>query len=589
MSSRVKPLGAVIALIVAITTASSAFAAITYTVEFRDHYGVAGGLENSYISSGVPGYNIQGERLCTSLSDPACALTASIFAVLPYCQSATEANCVESLAVTTPRVTSGAATYLRTVGNKVFEADPANGIPAGANWSLFEVPGLKTAGLPSTYGVKVRVELQKIPMIGVKATSFSTVVTPYEIGTTTAADSVLSNYINPLGQSGIRGTGGDISCLWVKAGECGREKPFPADAKITVKIHIGNYLTSWLHGRLADPTVTIEKLDSRQNVLTVSGKPVIVPGVKGTATTEIIQGKTPLRDGAGMKLDSSQDNSLEQFLFFEQFFNKKATVLDEVWSFRSLGLEAVASAASDTLGVSNPLGSISSVLGGGAAGISNPLTSGSKSVSDLTGLGASAAKCVPEASQIVGAILGTDSVSSLIGLVTTNSLTYAAGPPKFADGFLNYKVAGLHKNPDDSIFQGSYDLVMSSKIARCIYGFEGSAPLYATVSVVNSDGGESTLATESVQEEGGWLRLKARGFTFSSPTLKIKLTQNAPSAPTQPAQPAKSESTNSSTPEKSASAAPVPAKKISITCVKGKVVRKVSGVAPKCPAGFKKK
>lgn len=589
MFSRIKPLAAIIGLIVAITTASSALAAITYTVEFRDHYGVAGGLENSYISSGVPGYNFQGERLCTSFSDSSCALTATIYAVLPSCQSASEANCVESLSVTTPRVTSGAATYLRTVGTKVFDADPALGLPAGANWSLFEVPALKSAGLQSTYGVKVRVELQKIPLVGVKATSFSAIVTPYELGTTTAADGVLSNYINPLGQSGIRGSGGDITCLWVKSGECGREKAFPADANITVKIHIGNYLTSWLHGRLTDPTVSIAKLDDRQNILTVSGKPVIVPGVKSSATTEIIPGKTPLRDGGGIKYDSSQDSSLDQFLFFEQFFNKKATVLDEVWSFRSLGVEAVASAATDTLGVSNPLGSISSVLGGGtpsAAGITNPLTSGSKSVSDLTGLGASAAKCVPEASQIVGAILGTDSVSSLIGLVTTNSLTYAPGPPKYTDGFLNYKVAGLHKNPDDSIFQGSYDLVMSSKIARCIYGFEGSGPLYATVSVVNSDGGETTLATESVKEEGGWLKLKARGFTFSSPTLKIKLTQNAPSAPTQPA---KSESAAPATPEKSAGATAAPAKRISITCTKGKVVRKVTGVSPKCPAGFKKK
>lgn len=589
MSSRFKPLAALVAMIVAITTASSALAAITYTVEFRDHYGVAGGLENSYISSGVPGYNLQGERLCTSLSDPSCALTATIFAVLPYCQSATEANCVESLSVTTPRITNGTANYLRTVGTKAFDADPANGIPAGANWSLFEIPALKSAGLQSTFGVKVRVELQKIPLVGVKATSFSAIVTPYEIGTTTAADSVLSNYINPLGQSGIRGTGGDITCLWVKAGECGREKAFPADANISLKLHIGNYLTSWLHGRLADPTVSIAKLDNRQNVLTVSGKPVTVPGVKATATTEIIPGKTPLRDGGGMKLDSSQDSSLEQFLFFEQFFNKKATVLDEVWSFRSLGLEAVASSATDTLGVSNPLNSISSVLGGaGAGGVTNPLTSGNKSVSDLTGLGASAAKCVPEASQIVGAILGTDSVSSLIGLVTTNSLTYAPGPPKYSDGFLNYKVAGLHKNPDDSIFQGSYDLVMSSKIARCIYGFEGSGPLYATVSVVNSDGGESTLATESVKEEGGWLRLKARGFTFSSPTLKIKLTQNSPSAPTQPA---KNESATTSTADKSASASATTStvKRVSITCVKGKLTRKVSGVAPKCPAGFKKK
>ena len=587
MSLRIKPLAAILALLVALTTATSALAAISYTVEFRDHYGVVGGLENSYISSGVPGYNIQGEKLCTSLADPACALTASIFAILPYCQSPSEANCVESLAVTTPRVTSGNATYLRTAGNKVFDADPANGIPAGTNWSLFEVPGLKSAGLQSTFGVKVRVELQKIPMIGVKATSFSAIVTPYELGTTTAADSVLSNYINPLGQSSIRGTGGDITCLWVKAGECGREKAFPADANITLKLHIGNYLTSWLHGRLADPTVTIAKLDDRQNVLTVTGKPVNVPGVKGNATTEIIPGKTPLQGGGGMKIDSSQDNSLEQFLFFEQFFNKKATALDEVWSFRSLGLESVASSAADTLGVSNPLNSISSVLGsGGLGGISNPLTSGSKSVTDLTGLGASAAKCVPQASQIVGAILGTDSVSSLIGLVTTNSLTYAPGPPKYTDGFLNYKVAGLHKNPDDSIFQGSYDLVMNSKIARCIYGFEGSGPLYATVSVLNADGGETVLTTESVKEEGGWLRLKARGFTFSSPTLKIKLTQNVPAAPTQPA---KSESAAPAATPATAAPAKAPAKAISITCTKGKLIRKVSGVAPKCPAGFKKK
>ena len=578
MFSRTKAFAALVAMFIVVATCSSAFAAITYTVEFRDHYGVTGGLENSYISSGVPGYNIQGERLCTSLSDPSCALTASIFAVLPYCQSSSEANCVESLAVTTPRVSAGPATYLRTVGNKVFDADVANGIPAGTNWSLFEVPALKSAGLQSTFGVKVRVELQKIPLLGVKATSFSAVVTPYEIGTTSAADSVLSTWVNPLGQSSIRGTGGDINCLWVKAGECGKEKAFPSDAIITLKLHIGNYLTSWLHGRLAEPSVVIKELDQRQNVLTVSGKPVTVPGVKGTATTEIIPGKTPLQNGVGMKIDSSQDNSLEQFQMFEQFFNKKATVMDEVWSFRSLGLEAVASAAADTLGVSNPLGTISSVLGGGGlGGATNPLASGTKSTSDLTGLGASAAKCVPEASQVIGAILGTSSVNSLIGLVTTNSLTYAPGPPKYVDGYLNYKVAGLHNNPDNSVFQGSYDLVMSAKIARCIYGFEGSAPLYATVTVVNSDGGEQTLATESVKEEGGWIRLKARGFTFSSPTLKIKLTQSSP--------------TSSNTSEKT-TIVPAPSgpavKKISIICVKGKSVKKFSGTNPKCPSGFKK-
>jgi hypothetical protein len=34
---------------------------------------------------------------------------------------------------------------------------------------------------------------------------------------------------------------------------------------------------------------------------------------------------------------------------------------------------------------------------------------------------------------------------------------------------------------------------------------------------------------------------------------------------------------------------PVVAKKVTITCVKGKTSKKVTAVKPKCPAGYKKK
>ena len=37
------------------------------------------------------------------------------------------------------------------------------------------------------------------------------------------------------------------------------------------------------------------------------------------------------------------------------------------------------------------------------------------------------------------------------------------------------------------------------------------------------------------------------------------------------------------------SAKPAVAKKVTITCVKGKTVKKVTAVKPVCPAGFKKK
>jgi hypothetical protein len=71
--------------------------------------------------------------------------------------------------------------------------------------------------------------------------------------------------------------------------------------------------------------------------------------------------------------------------------------------------------------------------------------------------------------------------------------------------------------------------------------------------------------------------MTAGGFTFSTPSIKVKFSQDTP-APTP---------TASATP--SASAKPVLPKKISITCTKGKTVKKVTAIKPKCPVGYKKK
>ena len=74
-----------------------------------------------------------------------------------------------------------------------------------------------------------------------------------------------------------------------------------------------------------------------------------------------------------------------------------------------------------------------------------------------------------------------------------------------------------------SQFLGSYDLALRSDIARCLYGFT-SAPISATIEVV-SQFGEKQVAVTTVNEKNGWLYLSAKGFTFSSPTVSVKLTQ----------------------------------------------------------------
>jgi hypothetical protein len=167
-----------------------------------------------------------------------------------------------------------------------------------------------------------------------------------------------------------------------------------------------------------------------------------------------------------------------------------------------------------------------------------------------------------------------DQEKALAGVVTTNSTMYLDGPPTFNDGTLDYKVASTHFEADGTtVFKGTYELIMSSSVARCIYKFT-SAPISATVSVINIDG-TSKVATTVIKDSGGFLRLSAAGFTFSNPTIRVKLFQEATS------------STNSKNAPSTSTKAPV-AKTApeTITCLKGKLSKKVTGVTPKCPTGY---
>ena len=152
-----------------------------------------------------------------------------------------------------------------------------------------------------------------------------------------------------------------------------------------------------------------------------------------------------------------------------------------------------------------------------------------------------------------------------MGLVTTNAMMYSGEAPNFDQGFVSYRVAGLHKGPIDEIWRGTYDLVMRSDSARCLYKFS-TAPVSATIQVVNSVG-ENQVSTTALTEKNGWLRLGAYNFTFSSPTIKVKLTQEVQKTPI----------------------APPNLKQSTIKCVKGKQIKNITSVKPVCPKGFKKK
>jgi len=553
---------------------SPASATTAFNVNISDHFGGIPQDNLSYITTGIS--NNGSEALCTGWDDPKCSNTLTAYVILPVCKSLTEANCIEALSITSAKVPQSNAAFVKTIGTQSFAASSSQELPAGSNWSLFEVPALAAAGEVSKYSVKVKVDFQKIPIIGLKPIAFSATVVPYVSGTSSRRDIQMYEWVNPLGVATVSGYTGDPKCIWTENGTCGVETAFPKESKVKLTIHLGNYLTSWLHGRLTEPTVDISAITQTQNRLTVEAAPVLTPDAKALISSSDTSPEITNRfkDPSGylppgeisMMTTASSSGALKNFLDFEKFFSNKATSISDTWSFRSINAADIA-----------------------RAGLSS---------SDSTGLGSSAAKCLPQTSSILGAIAGANSSTALIGMVTTNALTYESGPPKFEDGFLNYKVAGVHSNPDGSDFIGKYDLVMDGAIARCLYGFGAKATISASVSIVSSDSGSRVQST-FFKDDGKWIRLGAYGFTFSSPTLKIKLAQGGAADPAKvaakeesPAVPEKAEPKQevAATATNTTSTAGVKKTVIkSISCVKGKIVRKISGTNPKCPTGFKKK
>ena len=88
-----------------------------------------------------------------------------------------------------------------------------------------------------------------------------------------------------------------------------------------------------------------------------------------------------------------------------------------------------------------------------------------------------------------------------------------------------------------------------------------------------------TISTCFFNESNGFIKLSANGFNYSQPTIQVKLTQEKVIEPVVA-------TTSVAAPIKK-----IAAKKIvkTITCSKGKLTRKVSGSAPKCPSGYRTK
>jgi hypothetical protein len=482
--------------------------------------------------------------VCSSLTDEKCAKAAyfSFKAMLKPCVDAADTNCVLSLSAVKAdgsKVDGKFSRYVTTDVKTYWDGSSSAGVPDSRAESIWTFDGVShSAGadfllssiLDGTYKVGQAPKFTRLQSViqPVSEVKDSTVERVRAMDTSLA---ILSqrDIENQAGWTGGQKGALAKNCAASDDGVCFKREPFPADLSFSVTIKLGQNIGGWIHGRMKAPEITIDKSGTNY-LVKVLGEPISVPvaaywGNKSELSSEIISSYGPraatsvgVGSGSSLRYQTNGQFNQEQIRLFSLWvplIKDKASANPKMWMFGSLSPDSLATA--------------------------------------VQGL-ASAKECVTKA-------------SGLAGLVTTNATIYDGSIPAFdsAEGALNYKVAAPHFAADGSDFSGTYDLIMSSSVARCIYNFT-SAPISASVSITTSDGGVQKVATTVLNERNGWLHLGAYGFGFSEPTLKVKLTQAAPTPTAKPV-----------------------AKKITITCVKGKSVKKVTAVKPKCPAGYKKK
>ena len=168
--------------------------------------------------------------------------------------------------------------------------------------------------------------------------------------------------------------------------------------------------------------------------------------------------------------------------------------------------------------------------------------------------------------------------------------SYGIGNPEWDQSTktLSVNVGSPHFSANGSPALGYYEMYFPNAVAKCLWGLSDNGVVKANVMITDSDG-TPNIATISQNQDQDGLTVIASNFHFSSPTIKVKLSQESSNAiPIPSPSPTPSATVTPLITPSAEQAIPI-VKKLTITCIKGKVLKSVTGVKPVCPAGYKKK
>lgn len=116
--------------------------------------------------------------------------------------------------------------------------------------------------------------------------------------------------------------------------------------------------------------------------------------------------------------------------------------------------------------------------------------------------------------------------TGMSGLLATNAAIYDPVPPQWNSKTksLDFTVASPHVDENGLQATGTYTLAIPSKTISCLYG-RPSLPTYAVISVTSSTDGTTYSAVTTLSESSGWLNFSAKGFHYSTPTIRVAFTE----------------------------------------------------------------
>jgi hypothetical protein len=390
--------------------------------------------------------------------------------ILPLCGDVVE-NCIESLSVGTSTSMVLAEPKGTSFGFN-FKGVPEKSIPSSTGVTYFDSAVPHSSG--NRYAVVAQIDFS-IDSGRVGFNALSTRVFPVREESSNLPMPKITICQGPAVEKGASPCLSEATeCAYQVPGTCAKRQEFAADTRFAVSLRLSNAISGWFRGRLKSPEVEVKPINADYSSVAVSGEPVEVP--------RLIAGYVAGQDGppiAGSQIENSYGGA---FTIFKAASSRAIDIVN--------GVRAV---AKDTAVAQNSIWMVNSITAGTASG------------------GGQGSQCLQEG-------------RGLLGIVTTNAMAYTGTIPDYKSGYLSYRVAGMHFLPDGKTEAlGTYDLVMRSDVARCLYGFT-NAPVSATIQVVGT-GGEEKVATTIVNEKDGWLKLAAYGFTFSEKEIRVTLDQ----------------------------------------------------------------